>query len=101
MIKKFKKNFLEELLSTIKQRDKNEKKDSYTKNLLKQGKKKIAQKISEESTELILDYLNGTKKRVIEETSDLLYHLMVLLYSKNIHIILHLYIFIVRHLIHH
>jgi len=86
MIKKFKKNFLEELLSTIKQRDKNEKKDSYTKNLLKQGKKKIAQKISEESTELILDYLNGTKKRVIEETSDLLYHLMVLLYSKNISI---------------
>ena len=86
MIKKFKKNFLEELLSTIKQRDKNEKKDSYTKNLLKQGKKKIAQKISEESTELILDYLNGTNKRGIEETSDLLYHLMVLLYSKNISI---------------
>ena len=86
MINKFKKNFLEELFSTIKQRDKNEKKDSYTKNLLKQGKKKIAQKISEESTELILDYLNGTKKRVIEETSDLLYHLMVLLYSKNISI---------------
>ena len=79
-------NFLEELFSTIKQRDKNKKKDSYTKNLLKQGKKKIAQKIGEESTELILDYLSGTKKRVIEETSDLLYHLMVLLYSKNISI---------------
>ena len=48
------------------------------------GKKRIAQKIGEESAELIVDYLNGSKKRVIEETSDLLYHMMILLYSKKI-----------------
>ena len=86
MDKRFKKNFLEVLFSTIKQRDKSKRINSYTKNLLKKGKNKIAQKIIEESSELIIDYLNGSKKRVIEEASDLLYHLMVLLYSKNISI---------------
>ena len=84
MIKKSNNNFLEELYLTIKQRDKSNKTDSYTKSLLKQGKNKIAQKIGEESSELIVDYLKGSKKRVIEETSDLLYHLLVLLYSKKV-----------------
>ena len=86
MVKKFDSNFLDELFSTIKQRDKNKRASSYTKSLLKQGKNKIAQKICEESSELIIDYLNGSKKRVIEEASDLLYHLMVLLYSRKISI---------------
>ena len=84
MNKKFENNFLDELYFVIKRRDKSNKKNSYTKNLLMQGKNKIAQKIGEESIELIIDYLNGPKKKVIEETSDLLYHMMVLLYSKKI-----------------
>ena len=86
MLKKINNNFLEILFSTIEKRDKSKKVNSYTKSLLKQGKNKIAQKIIEESSELITDYLNGSKKRVIEEASDLLYHLMVLLYSKKISI---------------
>ena len=57
---------------------------SYTKNLLTKGTKKIAQKVGEESTELIIDYLKGSKKRTIEEAVDLIYHLFVMLYSKNI-----------------
>lgn len=86
MLKKINNNFLEILFSTIKKRDKSKNVNSYTKSLLKQGKNKIAQKIGEESSELIIDYLRGSKKRVIEEASDLLYHLMVLLYSKKISI---------------
>ena len=86
MNNKFKDNFLEELFAIVEQRNKSNKKNSYTKNLLIKGKNKIAQKIGEESTELIVDYLNGSKKRVIEETSDLLYHMIVLLYSKKISI---------------
>ena len=39
--------------------------------------------MSEESSELIIDYLNGSKKRTVEEASDLIYHLFVLLHSKN------------------
>ena len=86
MVKKINQNLLEALFSTIKQRDKSKKINYYTKSLLKKGKNKIAQKIGEESSELIIDYLNGSKKRVIEEASDLLYHLIVLLYSKKISI---------------
>ena len=50
----------------------------------KREKKKIAQKFGEESAELIIDYLKGTKKRTIEEATDLIYHLFVLLSSKKI-----------------
>ena len=54
--------------------------------MIKNGKNKIAQKLGEESSELIVDYLNGSKKRTIEEASDLIYHLFVLLYSKKINL---------------
>ena len=79
-------DFIEELYSTIRSRARSRKKNSYTNLLLKKGKNKIAQKIGEESTELIIDYLNGSKKRTVEEASDLIYHLLVLLYSKKISI---------------
>tara|TARA_Y100000588_G_C14247972_1_gene922211 strand:+ start:1502 stop:1816 length:315 start_codon:yes stop_codon:yes gene_type:complete len=79
-----KENFLQELYSIIDQRAKSKKINSYTKFLLKSGSKKIAKKIGEESGELIIDYLHGSKKRIIEETADLIYHLVVLLYSKKI-----------------
>ena len=79
-------DFIEELYSTMRSRARSKKKNSYTNLLLKKGKNKIAQKIGEESTELIIDYLNGSKKRTVEEASDLLYHLLVLLYSKKISI---------------
>ena len=77
-------DFLEELYSIIKKRSKGNNKNSYTKLLIKKGKNKIAQKIGEESFELVVDYLTGSKKRIIEESSDLIYHLLVLLYSKKI-----------------
>ena len=79
-------DFIEELYSTIKNRAKSKKKNSYTNLLLKKGKNTIAQKVGEESIELIIDYLNGSKKRTVEEASDLIYHLLVLLYSKKISI---------------
>ena len=79
-------DFIEELYSIIKERAQSKEKNSYTNLLLKKGKNKIAQKIGEESTELIIDYLNGSKKRTVEEASDLIYHLLVLLYSKKISI---------------
>jgi len=84
MKNQFDMDFLEELFNTIKSRAKSNKKKSYTKLLLKGGKNIIAQKVGEESIELIIDYLHGSKKRTIEEASDLIYHLLVLLYSKKI-----------------
>ena len=73
-----------ELFLTIESRKKSKNKNSYTQNLLKKGEKKIAQKFGEESAELIVDYLKGTKKRTIEEAVDVIYHLFVLLSSKKI-----------------
>ena len=77
-------NFLQELYSVIEKRAKGKDKKSYTRLLIKSGKDKIAEKIAEESTELIIDYLQGTKKRAVEEASDLIYHFLVMLYSKKI-----------------
>ena len=73
-----------DLFSIIEDRKKSESKKSYTLSLFKEGEKKIAQKFGEESAELIIDYLKGTKKRTIEEATDLIYHLFVLLSSKKI-----------------
>ena len=77
-------DFLEELYSIIKSRAEGKDKNSYTRSLIKKGRNKISQKVGEESTELIVDFLNGSKKRTIEEAADLIYHLLVLLYSKKI-----------------
>lgn len=77
-------NFMEELYSIVRSRDNSKIESSYTKFLLKKGPKKIAKKIGEESVELIVDYLSGSKKRVVEEAADLIYHIIVLLYSKKI-----------------
>ena len=75
---------IDELFDLIENRVKTKKKHSYTNKLLKLGPKKIAQKLGEETTELIIDYLNGSKKRTIEEAADVIYHLLVLLKSKKI-----------------
>tara|TARA_B100000575_G_scaffold285334_1_gene280497 strand:+ start:366 stop:638 length:273 start_codon:yes stop_codon:yes gene_type:complete len=75
---------IEDLYKVIEQRVKNKKKNSYTNKLLNEGSKKIAQKFGEESSELIIDYLKGSKKRTIEEAADVIYHLLVLLKSKKI-----------------
>ena len=84
MNKKKETDFLQELFNIIQNKAKGKNNKSYTKLLLKSGKKKIAKKVGEESVELLIDYLIGTKKRTIEEASDLIYHLFVLLYSKKI-----------------
>tara|TARA_Y100000741_G_C18247815_1_gene556188 strand:- start:620 stop:928 length:309 start_codon:yes stop_codon:yes gene_type:complete len=84
MVNKNKNGVLEELYNIIQKAAKSRKKNSYTRSLIKKGHNQIARKVGEESIELITDYLNGSKKRVIEEASDLIYHLSVLLYSKKI-----------------
>ena len=75
---------IEELNEIINNRVQTRKKNSYTNKLLKLGPKKIAQKFGEESAELIVDFLKGSKKRTIEEAVDVIYHLLILLKSKKI-----------------
>ena len=75
---------IEDLNEIINNRVQTRKKNSYTNKLLKLGPKKIAQKFGEESSELIIDFLKGSKKRTIEEAVDVIYHLLVLLKSKKL-----------------
>ena len=75
---------IEDLNDIINNRVKTGKINSYTNKLLKSGSKKIAQKFGEEASELIIDFLKGSKKRTIEEAVDVIYHLLVLLKSRKI-----------------
>lgn len=79
-------NPITELFDTIKERKINQPKNSYTTSLFIGGTNKIIGKVMEETTEVIKASLFETKKRLIEEAVDLLYHLFVLLADKNISI---------------
>ena len=57
---------------------------SYTATLFTQGEAKIAQKVGEEATEVIVAALAQSRERLIEESADLTYHWLVLLAAKGI-----------------
>ncbi len=78
--------FLMDLFALIKNRKRKMPKSSYTTSLFKKGLDKILEKIGEESTETIIAAKNESRQRLIEEGSDLIYHLFVLLCEKNIDI---------------
>lgn len=78
--------FLHELQSVIESRKENPDEESYTASLFAKGTKKIAQKVGEEATEVILEAMDNKRDLLIEETSDLLYHLLVLLTDQNVHL---------------
>ncbi len=78
------KGFLFELERIIADRKHNPKEGSYTTDLFNKGTKKIAQKVGEEATEVILEAMEGNWDLLIEETSDLLYHLITLLQDQGV-----------------
>ncbi len=51
---------------------------SYTAKLFGRGTAKIAQKLGEEAVETVIEAVLGNHKALIGESSDLLYHLLVL-----------------------
>lgn len=75
---------LEEVYSVIEDRDINPKEGSYTNYLLKKGVEKIAKKVGEEASETIIAAIKGDAGELCYEASDLLYHLMVLLYNQGV-----------------
>ena len=75
---------LSELYTIICQRRDHPKPDSYTAKLLAQGEDEILKKIGEEAIEVILAAKAQGDERVIEEISDLLYHLLVLLSARGL-----------------
>lgn len=75
---------LEKLYSIIKQRKEELPDDSYSTSLFKKGEDEVLQKIGEEATEVIIAGKNKNKQRIIEETADLYYMVIVLLVLNNI-----------------
>ena len=75
-------NFLNTLEKIIVDRIKNPSNNSYVSNLFEKGIDKIAQKLGEEATEVIIASKNENKKEVIHESADLLFHFIILLQKK-------------------
>ncbi len=78
------KPFIFELEEIIRDRRNNPKPGSYTNNLFDAGNERIAQKVGEEATEVVIDAVTGNEMRLPEEVADLLYHLLVLLVAKDV-----------------
>jgi phosphoribosyl-ATP pyrophosphohydrolase/phosphoribosyl-AMP cyclohydrolase len=80
------KSELSELFKIIQNRKAKMPEKSYTASLFKEGLDKMSLKVAEESLEVIHAAQKQTKKRLVEETVDLLYHLFVLLAAKKINL---------------
>ena len=77
--------FLSDLEKVIEDRynDINNKK-SYISSLFKEGINKIAQKVGEEAVETIIEVKSNEKERFLNESADLLFHLLILLKAKGV-----------------
>jgi phosphoribosyl-ATP pyrophosphohydrolase/phosphoribosyl-AMP cyclohydrolase len=76
--------FLSRLEGVIEQRIAENPEGSYTARLYAKGPKRIAQKVGEEGLEVALAAVAEGDDKVISESADLLYHLLVLLKSRGV-----------------
>ena len=75
---------LNELFAIIEERKAHPQAGSYTNRLLAAGVDEILKKVGEEAMEVILAAKGQGDQRLVEEVSDLLYHTLVLLASKDL-----------------
>ncbi len=80
----YNRNFLLKLEEIIDDRYVNPKEGSYVNKLRNKGLNKIAQKVGEEAVETVIAALNETEKDLVNESSDLVFHLLVLLREKGL-----------------
>lgn len=78
--------FLKYLQHFIEKRYKEMPEGSYTTSLFQSGINRMAQKVGEEALESVIEACNGTDDRLVYESADMLYHLIVLLTSKGLSI---------------
>lgn len=79
-------NSVEDLYKIINDRIRLKPKGSYVVSLVSSGKLQMSKKVGEEAMELLIEVARDkiNRQRVIEESSDLIFHLYVLLASLNI-----------------
>ena len=76
--------FLAGLERLIARRDLDRPEDSYTTRLFEAGIKRISQKVGEEGVETALAATSGDIEELVNESADLLYHLLVLLRASSL-----------------
>lgn len=76
--------FLARLESVIAQRIADKPEGSYTARIWAQGPTRMAQKVGEEGVEVALAAVTQADDRLVSESADLLYHLALLLKSRNL-----------------
>ena len=79
-------NILNEIYNMIKDRSINKKEGSYTNYLLEQGIDKICKKVGEEATETVIAAKNESKDDLVGEICDLIYHIEVLMFNRNVEV---------------
>lgn len=57
---------------------------SYTVSLFKKGRARIAQKLGEEAVETVIAAMKGDKAEMVNEISDLIFHLFVLMADTDV-----------------
>lgn len=77
-------NFIFQLESIISDRYENPTEKSYINKLRSKGLNKIAQKVGEEGVETVIAALAETQEDLVNEASDLVFHLLVLLKEKGL-----------------
>lgn len=75
---------LQWLFEVIEDRKNNPTEKSYTASLFAEGLPKIAQKVGEEGTEVVVAALAQDDQRLIEEVADLTFHTLVLLSARGL-----------------
>ncbi|HTI57557.1 bifunctional phosphoribosyl-AMP cyclohydrolase/phosphoribosyl-ATP diphosphatase HisIE [Mucilaginibacter sp.] len=77
-------NFILQLEQIVNDRYENPQEGSYVNKLRSKGLNKIAQKVGEEAVETVIAALAQSEAEMIDETSDLIFHLIVLLREKGL-----------------
>ncbi len=80
----YNRNFILQLEAIVADRYTNPQEGSYVNKLHAKGLNKIAQKVGEEAVETVIAALNQTETDLINESSDLVFHLLVLLREKGL-----------------
>ncbi len=76
--------FLERLKDLVKQRNSDRPQDSYTTQLFESGPYRLAQKVGEEGLELALASVKQDRTEILDESADLIFHILVLLESRGL-----------------
>jgi len=77
-------HILDQLAQTIADRAAADPESSWTAKLLAKGPEKCAEKFGEEAVEAVIEAVKGDRARLTSEAADVLYHLLVMLQSREV-----------------